>query len=262
MCRGSSTRRQCLRYLKGVSRKFSGTRWIGEEAVRASNAAILRSQRVHYLKASKGAEKSCLPRRRKRGLRRGKVRSRGCHPPPITATPAPKSKGASDRLVSHHIRMMEHWTRREAEFRNRLCFQADGSKVDWNNRLSKFSPSNLVLSRYAVWKSRWSALSGRVPKFQRRVIFSSSFYNYLRERVKVMPPDHPPANEWSDLLAELRIVTLPQEPKERLLPHRYTVTCDFCKNAWSSPTRNSRCTSCRRLCVGGRTYRRIVRGHM
>jgi hypothetical protein len=210
--------------------------------------------------ASERAERSRQSRRRRRGQRRGRGRSRGRHPPPNSPPTAQLSKGASTRSVVRHIRMMEHWTRREAEFRNRLSFQADGRPVDWDSRLSKDSPANHVLSRYAVWKSRWQALSCRVPKFQRRVIFSSSFYNYLRERLKVMPPDHPPANEWSDLLAELRIVTLPQEPTERLLPHRYTVTCDWCKDAWSSPTRSSRCPGCRRLCVGGRIYRRMVRG--
>lgn len=58
------------------------------------------------LKADKGAEKSCLRKRRKRGLRKGKLRSRGRHPR-RTVTAAISSE-VSSRTIRHHLRMAEH----------------------------------------------------------------------------------------------------------------------------------------------------------
>jgi len=51
--------------------------------------------------ASDGAEKSCRTRRRKRGLRKGKRRSRGRHPRRTVSDPANSSKPPSSRKVNH-----------------------------------------------------------------------------------------------------------------------------------------------------------------
>ena len=53
------------------------------------------------VRACDGAEKSCRTRRRKRGLRKGKDRSRGRHPRCISPGPANVSKSQSSRKVNH-----------------------------------------------------------------------------------------------------------------------------------------------------------------
>jgi len=52
-------------------------------------------------KASEGAERSCRPRRRLRGLRKGKRRSRGGKPRRTPSLPAPEAKRGHERRVNH-----------------------------------------------------------------------------------------------------------------------------------------------------------------
>jgi len=54
-----------------------------------------------HVRARDGAEKSCRIRRRKRGLRRGKRRSRGRHPRRTAAPTANVSKPPSSRKINH-----------------------------------------------------------------------------------------------------------------------------------------------------------------
>lgn len=89
--RGVVIRRKISRYLRGVSKDSLGIRWIGTTPVGGVEWLLSRGSIHRHVKANEGAERSChrarileweeLPtRRRKRGLRKGKPRSRGRHP--------------------------------------------------------------------------------------------------------------------------------------------------------------------------------------
>jgi hypothetical protein len=72
----SSFSRKVRRHFLGATRISGDARWIVHGPVRGSTIRDGISKSRVRVKASEGAEKSCLPRRRKRGLRTGSRRSR------------------------------------------------------------------------------------------------------------------------------------------------------------------------------------------
>lgn len=93
-------RRKRRRYESGASKKGIWYQWRSSPTVRVG--ARVGNQRSRGLKkVVHGAERSCaVTARRKRGLRRGKSRSRGCQPR-RTSPPATSSKAQSPRVVNH-----------------------------------------------------------------------------------------------------------------------------------------------------------------
>jgi hypothetical protein len=87
----SSIGRGIRRHFLGATRITGDSRWIVEGPVRGSSfrTRVNWYPSVPYLKATEGAEKSCRPRRRKRGLRVGKSRSRVGKTRPILPHPTP-----------------------------------------------------------------------------------------------------------------------------------------------------------------------------
>lgn len=113
-------RRKARRYQYGAYAKRTGTRCKGLTSVaevpflgvRRDNGeqvscvvirlADVPSIQLRFpLKASEGAEKSCYTKRRKRGLRKGKRRSRVCQTRRTASRPATSSKSPSARKVNH-----------------------------------------------------------------------------------------------------------------------------------------------------------------
>jgi len=109
MGKGVSVSRRILRLQLGVNRKLTVVRWIGCATVGVVNTTSTR------LKANEGAEKSCS-KRRKRGQRKGSVRSRGCHPRRTPPVPAPVSDQPTSRTIARILRTYDHWGKRAKQF--------------------------------------------------------------------------------------------------------------------------------------------------
>jgi len=107
------------------------------------------------LKASEGAEKSCrLKRRRKRGLRKGKRRSRGCHP--RRSAPAATVPKSTSRAILHHLRCCDRMT---------LEFSQLGKTMRNSYMEGKFNPEatpRILFNRYlGKWVSKRDHFLGR-----------------------------------------------------------------------------------------------------
>jgi len=156
---------------------------------------ILRGCRVY---STDGAEKSCRTRRRKRGLRKGKRRSRGCQPRRSAAGPATASKTPSSRKVNHSGRKFLWAVKASNRFR-KDC-----------ERLNKFPRGHLSDSHPAAGPRRrmrehcevkWARLHSRatasgIPPV---AAFHSSFWKYLM----VETSRGNAAADWDMLLAHL-----------------------------------------------------------
>jgi hypothetical protein len=110
-------RREARRYQFGAYLKGTGNRFRGIVSVWDIRIPVLRdgfrgwevcvgptlhNRSIQYHeRAIEGAEKSCPTRRRKRGLRKGKSRSRVRHTRQILTQPATDSKAQSSRKVNH-----------------------------------------------------------------------------------------------------------------------------------------------------------------
>jgi hypothetical protein len=205
----TSVRRQCLRQMLGANRKVTSIRWIGQWTARVQLCRV-HNRSSAYVKADNGAEKSLRSqRRRKRGLRHGKNRSREGKSRRTSTHPAPVPK-QSPRRLNHHIRMVEHWTKRESELRKRMHASVKSGYV-----IDKGKPGFM----YSEWRKVYLALASRVPKFQRRMIFGSSFAGYMEERFRLDLSHREKLGGFGDLMDHLRIVvqlpigTEPGRPK-------------------------------------------------
>jgi len=190
---GASNRRRIYRLQLGVNRKLTVTRWIGSATVGVVNTTSSR------LKASEGAEKSCH-RRRKRGQRRGKRRSRGCHPRRSVPLPAQPSKQPTSRTINRMLRAYDHWDKRAKElvklFRN-------------TSHAGLFDSSSTA---YSVWRTRWSTLFGRIAAQQNRVFatakLQTSFLEWLVWVVRVKVPPRDVRNRQTGLATFAELVEL------------------------------------------------------
>jgi hypothetical protein len=100
----SSRSRKLRRLHLSVKRKASAIRWMGQWTVQVQVDVGKRTTRPVSKKADKGAEKSRAHTRRKRGLRKGHVRSRVCQTRRSIVPPATSPKTQSARLVNHRGR--------------------------------------------------------------------------------------------------------------------------------------------------------------
>lgn len=100
-------------------------------------------------KASKGVEKSFRPRRRKRGLRRGRFRSRGRHPRG-SSTPANVSTH-HNRVVRHHIRMADWASAVASTIRSKVLDLRDD---EYSSVQSRGSVYGRLLRSYRAAKGR------------------------------------------------------------------------------------------------------------
>jgi hypothetical protein len=245
----TSVRRHCLRLCLGVSRKSDNIRWIGQMTVRVRHYSVSK-RGVAYVKADKRVEKSRTRVRRKRGLRHGKSRSRvgKTRIDPLPKRP-PDPEQVSDRSLNRHLRGMDHWQDRADAFLKRI------RKSD-NILDSTANPG----FKYFEWKSHWSAISGRVPIAWRNHLFGPSFAYYISKNLnlKLKGGASPRRTllDWADAI-RIRNEPIRIEPNR---PHLYTATCSWCREAWSSPGRSSRCPSCGRLSVAPLRRRNARRG--
>jgi len=129
--------------------------------------------------ASKGFEKTCEGRsRRKRGLRKGKSRSRGCQPRRTSSRPATVSKTPTDRHVNHNGRKYI-WAVKSSNIFRGEC-----------EKLNKFPRGVLHESHPAYGprlkmkcylRAKWSRLHRRAEDMGIPPVaaFHSSFWKYL-----------------------------------------------------------------------------------
>lgn len=240
----SSTRRRIFRLQLGVNRKSTVTRWIGCLVVRIT---------CNRAKASEGAEKSCRVRRKSRGQRRGKRRARGCHP----RDPQPTARSANDptdRRINNHLRAVD-WAQDRVDQFGKLMRSSKLVGLWSGSRYTSLQPE-----RYSVWKLRWLALRNHITTYGEAVRsvsgIGSSFSFFLEQRFGILLSARElmlPVRARAVLLdmaagLEIRNNFLSVRNRPDGDPHRYTVHCNWCRTAWGSSSRSSRCQVCTRLC--------------
>jgi hypothetical protein len=190
----SSIRRRERRYLLGATQKATGVRWIGRVTVRVMDVSRVKTSRPVREKAYHGAEKSRLTRRRKRGLRRGRVDRVSLIPEP----PATSSNSRHARKVNHSGRKFL-WAMRASNGLRKDC-----------ERLNKFPrgplPENSTRQRARLQcklhcRAKWTRLhlqaeAAGIPPV---AAFHASFWKYLL--VETSRGD--PVAGWDMLLAGL-----------------------------------------------------------
>lgn len=136
--------------------------------------------------ASNGAEKSCRPRRRKRGLRKGKRRSRGRHPRRSADLAASVPKPPSMRKVNHR-RRPERW----------LILASERLRVDAKKFVNLSGKSYYGKKRKRCQKlhclAKWSRLQRRATElgFPPKMAFDTSFFRWLNREF--------PRKGWSEV---------------------------------------------------------------
>jgi len=238
MGKGSSVSRRILRLQLGVNRKLTVVRWIGCATVGVVNTTSTR------LKANEGAEKSCC-KRRKRGQRKGKARSRGCHPRRSPPPPAPVSNQPTARIIARTLRTYEHWGKRAKQFETLF-----GN----TSHLGLFESSG---TSYSAWRTRWRTLFRRIEETTNRVFatakLQTSFLEWLVWVGKVKIPERDVRKKQTgfqnlfDLVEEIRPLDLGtprdkkrlvvkkagrsgvpnQEPYQVVMGRR--LTCSYCR---------------------------------
>jgi len=184
----SSLRRKVRRYLLGATQKATRLRWIGQFTVRVMSVSQVTSTRSVREKSLHGAEKSRLTRRRKRGLRKGKVRSRVRQTRRSLPHRQPIPKAPSLRVVNHR-RRTERWLvkasesfRKDLEVYVRISRKA-GPPPLWGGRPAIPGKRSVKLHCMAKWQRlhmRASALG-----FPPKLAFDSSFFRYLSKEFPV-----------------------------------------------------------------------------
>lgn len=172
MCQGTTVLRRKRRLSLNASKKINGRPvvWHGFRGGVQSCCGGIHS-RVSCRKADEGAEKSCrVPRRRKRGLRRGKCRSRVGKTRPIHPSSAHNSEGEVSRRKARRVLREDVWASRraimiygkvivpmkkrwgEAWVRRRECWkEVDKCWLPFKRHVGKFLPgiSLAIVSRYS-----------------------------------------------------------------------------------------------------------------
>jgi len=184
----TSVRRQSLRLIQGVNKKFESTRWIGQWTVRVQAFEWQLLERRVYVKAGKGAEKSFPAKgRRKRGLRKGRRRSRGGKPRRSGPPPAPSFKEPSLRVSLHGERLFAVMRRAVASLMSRV-----EKSVVQNGYIRPLDDKNVRRQVTALWTSQ----SRHFPPSYRMTFFGRSADEFIA-RLKVLqeeslPPPPPP----------------------------------------------------------------------
>lgn len=182
--------------------------------------------------------------RRKRGLRIGKRRSRVCHTrcirptrPPIP-TPFPRF-----RTGKRNTRTLNCIRGRSEQFSELLARAGQGMNNPSSMNYRKWKKRYLVLRKSFRSSNAW-AMAVFFPPFPalvRRVLgheFPNSIGSSMRLRLHAQDVE----------------IAFGSVPEKKQVPHRYTVTCAFCKWAGTSEFRSSRCV-CGRVIVGERLGR-------
>jgi len=135
------------------------------------------------MKATEGAEKSRPHRRRRRGLRKGKSRSRVCQTRRTSDRPATVVKAQSARCVNHRGRKFIWAVRTSNQFRTDCKKYLKVKKFlsssdDWNREVVKHRPVG-IRSRLAT---RWKALSEKARQLDipYQAAFHRTFWDYLQ----------------------------------------------------------------------------------
>jgi len=148
-------------------------------------------------KASERAEKSCRHRRRKRGLRKGKVRSRVCHTRRSLPQPATSSKTQSPRLVNHRGRKFIWAVVTSNQFRRDCQKYLKVKKfVSTDGQVAKHRPIG-IRSRL---RQRWVILSSRAKQLDipYQAAFHRTFWDYLQIECR-----YDATSTWDTILAGL-----------------------------------------------------------
>jgi hypothetical protein len=174
----SSRSRKLRRLHLSVKRKASAIRWMGEWTVQVQVDVGQRTTRPLSKKADKWAEKSSAHTRRKRGLRKGHVRSRVCQTRRSVVRPATSSKAQSARLVNHRGRKFLWAVRTSNQFRK------DCQKY---LKVKKFlrGPNGVQhrpIGMRSRLRSRWESLSAKAKLLDipYQAAFHRTFWDYLQ----------------------------------------------------------------------------------
>jgi hypothetical protein len=191
----TSVRRQCLRQCLGANKNINTFRWIGGVTGRVTAKVVLRNQGFLYEKAEKGVEKSCTGTvRRKRGLRKGKARSRGGKPRCIVARPTHESKEPSRRVNVHNERLFAIMRRAQ----EKLLKKADSSlrpTVSYGFKPGTYRgmrPFDESVERHLV--SIWRPVAAGFPQAYRSTFFGANARQFiamvrsLNEELYAPPP--------------------------------------------------------------------------
>jgi len=176
----SSIRRKVRRYLLGATPKATRVWWIGQVTVRVMSPCKKEGTRTVREKAHYGAEKSCQTRRRKRGLRKGKVRSRGVQPRRSLPPRQPLTKPLSSRAVNHAGRKFI-WAQKA---RAKLAVKArrmlrTKSRTFFSQVLGR-ETSNRAVFKSAL-RTQWKSLSDRAAAsgIPHQAAFHLTFQDFL-----------------------------------------------------------------------------------
>jgi len=198
-------RRKVRRFCSSAMRILNSTRWIAQQTVWVCRRDVEVPPMDEYAKASKGAEKSCRTRRRKRGLRKGKSRSRGCHPRRSSPNRQTLAKPPSSRKVNHIGRKFIWAVVASNKFRS-ACkkFRKTPLWVRSKNGLSWWDS-----------RERWTRFSTRATEIgvPYQAAFHKTFWDYIRIEV-----DDDPGDGFACLLAGL--------PRKEELDPDYRPTAD------------------------------------
>jgi hypothetical protein len=160
-----------------VNRKLTAVRWMGSMTV----GVICRSGNnpTAQLKANERAERSLLVRKRRRGRRKGKKRSRGCHPRSNSPLPTRNVNEPSNRVLTSHLRACDYWYDK-VEYFGKLFKR---SKIYTDRKVSD-------MAVYRVWKTRWKSLHNHINRCGEGVMWcsriGSSFSYYLEQQFGII----------------------------------------------------------------------------
>lgn len=190
---GSSfVRRELRRKCCYVTKIRSTGRWIPRSTVRVVCKGLYGASAGEVVKATEGAEKSCLARRRKRGLRKSKRRSRGGKPRRSVKTATPDSAPVSNRQLSRVCSQMDYWEEWIGRFRKsvkRFARESDWFDSHWTggSRTRKVLTPNF---RYKRYRERWlkilRALS--LAETSSKLFYTCSWAHFLNKTTGVSSP--------------------------------------------------------------------------
>lgn len=278
-------RRKARRYQYGAYIKGTGTRLKGMVSVAEIPLYLTGGMGQHmtmvklfiepqpklctefFVWASNGAEKSCQRRRRKRGLRKGKRRSRECHSRRSASRPAPAPKPPNLRKVLHR-RRPERWLMKTAfQFSTKDCKQFKKvlklsclCVIPFGERKCK----NCFLKdqSYKHCRVKWLRLHLRARQlgFPDAMAFDSSFDRYFEREIlpgnvvyerAILRGSEP--FRWIDPLTEFEHLRIMENhPRQNTTYHGCKIEpvnrerCPFCRKSWVTPQK----PVCRRRACG------------